>query len=38
MDGSDGDPQVMSAIGAALDAALATGRYDALFVATDRMR
>jgi hypothetical protein len=30
MDGSD--PEVMSAIGAAVDAALASGRYDALFV------
>jgi hypothetical protein len=29
----EGDPQIMSAIGARLDAALATGRYDALFVA-----
>jgi hypothetical protein len=30
MDGSD--PRIMSAVGAALDAAFATGRYDALFV------
>ena len=33
MDGDDSDPSVMSAIGAKLDAALASGRYDALFVA-----
>ena len=31
MDTEASDPQVMSAIGAALDAALASGRYDALF-------
>ena len=31
MDTDGSDPQVMSAIAAALDAALATGRYDALF-------
>lgn len=31
MDTDDGDPQVMSAIGAKLDAALASSRYDALF-------
>ena len=31
MDAPEGDPQVMSAIAAKLDAALATGRYDALF-------
>jgi hypothetical protein len=33
MDTADSDPEVMSAIAAKLDAALATGRYDALFVA-----
>ena len=33
MDAPEGDPQVMSAIAAKLDAALASGRYDALFVA-----
>jgi hypothetical protein len=33
MDAPEGDPQVMSAIAAKLDAALATGHYDALFVA-----
>jgi hypothetical protein len=32
MDGADSDPQVMSAVSATLDAALASGRYDALFV------
>ena len=32
---ADGDPQVMSAIAARLDAALATGQYDALFVADE---
>jgi hypothetical protein len=32
MSGDDSDPQAMSAIAAALDAALASGRYDALFV------
>jgi hypothetical protein len=33
MDRGDSDAQLMSAIGAKLDAALASGRYDALFVA-----
>jgi hypothetical protein len=32
MDTDASDPEVMSAIGTALDAALASGRYDALFV------
>jgi hypothetical protein len=32
MDGAEGDPQVMSTVSARLDAALASGRYDALFV------
>ena len=32
MEGEDGDPDAMSAIAAKLDAALATGKYDALFV------
>lgn len=32
MDTDGSDPQVMSAIAEALDAALATGRYDALFI------
>jgi hypothetical protein len=32
MDGAESDPQAMSAIGARLDAALAGGRHDALFV------
>jgi hypothetical protein len=32
MDDSDSDPQAMSAIGARLDLALASGRYDSLFV------
>ena len=31
-DGSDGDPQVMSAIAATVDTALASGKYDPLFV------
>ncbi len=31
-DGSDGDPQMMSAIAAKVDAALASGQYDPLFV------
>lgn len=33
MSGSDGDPEVMAAIAKALDQALASGRYDPLFVA-----
>ena len=33
MDAPEGDPQSMSAIAAKLDAALASGKYDALFVA-----
>jgi hypothetical protein len=32
MDTDGSDPKIMSTVGAALDAALATGRYDALFV------
>jgi hypothetical protein len=32
MDTDGSDPKVMATVGAALDAALATGRYDALFV------
>jgi hypothetical protein len=32
MEGADGDPDAMSSIATTLDAALATGRYDALFV------
>ena len=33
MDAPQGEPQIMSAVGAKLDAALASGKYDALFVA-----
>jgi hypothetical protein len=36
MDAPEGDPQVMSAIGAKLDAALATGNYDALFAPQEK--
>jgi hypothetical protein len=32
LEGNDGDPDAMSSIATMLDAALATGRYDALFV------
>jgi hypothetical protein len=34
MDAPQGDPQAMSAIGAKLDAALRSGKYDSLFVVT----
>ena len=33
MDAPQGDPQTMTAVGAKLDAALASGKYDHLFVA-----
>jgi hypothetical protein len=36
MDAPDGDPQAMKAIATKLDAALATGEYDALFVAPEK--
>jgi hypothetical protein len=36
LEGDDGDPGAMSSLAAKLDAALATGRYDALFVIPDR--
>ena len=36
MDAPEGDPRPMSAIAAKLDAAVASGKYDALFVANER--
>ena len=36
MDAPDGDPKVMTAIAARIDAALATGKYDALFVLPEK--
>ena len=38
MEPQEGDPQLMSAVAATIDAALATGRYDALFVAPDQSK
>ncbi len=38
MDAPEGDPQSMSAIAAKLDAALASGKYDALFVAANERK
>jgi hypothetical protein len=38
MDALEGDPQLMSAVAATINAALATGRYDALLVAPDQSR